>query len=180
MAHTILSEQDRKALVAWHKGLDDGQRGDRAMLRRANAPEDILLTPAFAHFLQKMPKEWVDSYKNHLLDAAIVASTVARVKQNETSHITFARALATPVKSGASKAAMSELRFQQLQKSRTPEDFFRRMKRAIDLLGGKVDVCSLTEDILLWLREYRYGPSDKPQDRLAIRWASDYYQYLRD
>ncbi len=179
MAYSILTEQDRKALTAWHQWLDEN-RGDRALLRRASAADDVLLTPAFAHFLKLMPPDWIEEKCCPLVDAALVAAALARVKQNDAGVSSFARALATPSKDGASKAAMSELRFQQLQKSRTPEDFFRRITRAIDLLGGKVSICSLAEDVLLWLREQRYGPASKPMDRLAVRWASDYYQYLRD
>lgn len=179
MANTILTDQDRKALLAWHQWLDNN-RGDRALLRRVAVPDDALLTPSFAHFLKFMPPDWVGGKRIRLTDAALVAAAVARVKQHDGATTSFARALANPAKTGATKAALSELRFQQLQKSRTPEDFFRRVTRAIELLGGKVNICSLTEDILLWLREQRYGPASKPQERLSVRWASDYYQYLRD
>ncbi len=179
MAYSILTDQDRKALIAWHQWLDDN-RGDRALLRRASAPDDVLLTPAFAHFLKLMPSEWIEEKKTPLSDAVLVAAAVARVKQHDASSSSFARALATPAREGSGKAALSELRFRQLQKSRTPEEFFRHVRRAIDLLGGRVNVNSLAEDILLWLKESRYGSASKPQDRLAVRWASDYYQYMRD
>lgn len=179
MVYSIMKEEDRKALIAWHHWLDEN-RGDRAMLRRANGPDDVLLTPAFAHFLKFMPAQWMEGNRERLTDAAFVAAAVAHVKQNDVANRSFARALATPGKESGSNAAMSELRFQQLQKSRTPEDFFRRINRAVALLGGKANVGSLAEDILLWLRESRYGPAGKPQDRLAVRWATDYYHQLRD
>ena len=75
---------------------------------------------------------------------------------------------------------MSELRFQQLQKSQTTDDFFRRVCRAVSLLKGKAPVLSLADDILHWLREHRYGPASKATDRLAVRWASDYYTEFKD
>jgi CRISPR system Cascade subunit CasB len=172
-----LNQGDAECLRRWWHSLDDN-RGDRAQLRRAQSPDDILLTPAFAHFLQVLPKPWIEDVP--LSDLAMVAAVLARVKTDiSDERATLAKSLATP-KEGGSKAAMSELRFQQLQKSRTPQDFFTRLCRAIQLLGSRANVVLLTEDILLWLTEFRYGPSSKPQQRLAVRWASDYYMQIKD
>lgn len=171
-----LTAESRKALVGWWHWLDDN-RGDRAVLRRATIPDDVLLAPAFAHFLQRMPADWSSNQRIPLTDAALVASVLARVRQSASK--SFAAALAT-AKEGGGKAAMSELRFQQLQKSRTPEEFFTRICRAVDLLGGTADVASLAEDILHWLEEQRYGPASKPDKRLAVRWASDYYANYKE
>lgn len=172
-----LSQSEAESLRRWWRSLDDN-RGDRAQLRRAQSPDDILLTAAFAHFLQFLPKEWVENMS--LSDLAVVAAVLARVKTDILDErATLAKSLATP-KDGGSKAAMSELRFQQLQKSRTPQDFFTRLCRAVQLLGGKANVALLTQDILHWLAEHRYGPASKPGQRLAVRWASDYYLQIKD
>lgn len=175
--YQLLTEQDVKQLRSWHIWLDDN-RGDRALLRRAQSPEDILLSPAFAHFLSRMPAHWRDPDAMKLLDVAMIAAVLARVKTDDDKQ-SFATSLALP-KESASRAAMSELRFQQLQKSRTPEDFFRRLCRAVALLGGKVNIASLADNILQWLREYRYAPARRPDQRLAVRWATDYYTTLKD
>ncbi len=175
-----LKTEDYKALQSWWSALQ-GNRGDRAQLRRAQAPDDVLLTPAFARFLQTMPSYWSDNKSwMPLTDSAMVAAVLARVKyKSENDRISFARALAMP-KEGAGKAVMSELRFQQLQKSHTEEDFFRRICRAIALLDGRVNITSLANDILHWLDESRQGPANKPMDRLAVRWASDYYAAFKE
>lgn len=175
--YQYLTENEVNQLRSWHAWLDDN-RGDRAMLRRAQSPEDILLSPAFAHFLGRMPAHWRDPAAMSLLDAAMLAAVLARVKTDDVKH-SFATALAMP-KESSSRAAMSELRFQQLQKSRTPEDFFRRLCRAITLLSGKVNIATLADNILQWLREYRYAPARQPDNRLAVRWATDYYTALKD
>src|SRR5690606_15448753 len=123
--------------------------------------DDVLLTPAFAHFLKVMPDSWMEGKtgKNTTLsmsDMALIAAVIARVKSEpKKADATFARSLATP-KENSSKAVMSELRFQQLQKSRSPEEFFLRICRALSLLGGKVNVVSLADDIAHWLIEFRY------------------------
>lgn len=173
--HVLRSDEDTKNLLAWWYWLDEN-RGDRAVLRRAETAEDILLTPAFNKFLHFMPNSWRKGHR--LFDSAMVAGLLGRVKENNPK-IPFARALATP-RHGGSKAAMSELRFQQLQKSRDPDEFFRRLTRAIALLGGSVNLISLADGILHWLREYRQSVEKEPTKRLAVRWATDYYTNLKD
>ena len=137
--------EDIQALQRWHEWLEKN-RGDRARLRRAENPEDILLTEAFAHFLQQMPDS--DTWRKNLATSACIAGALSQVKSDRqvNSHIhhkkdaddakrmaSFAEQLATPLE-GKGKAPMSELRFQQLQKSTCPEDFYRRIIRAIQLL----------------------------------------------
>lgn len=168
---------EAEKLANWWVWLDDN-RGDRALLRRANNPDDVLLTPAFAHFIQKMPARWAAGEAAlPLTDAAMVAAVISRVKTP--SEKSFAVALASP-QEGGSKAVMSELRFQQLQKSRTEEDFFRRVCRALALLNGKANIADLADSILHWLSEFRTAPASKPQERLAVKWASEYYSVYKD
>ena len=50
--YRFLQQEDMQALENWHKGLDKN-RGDRARLRRAENPEDILLTDAFFTFWKR-------------------------------------------------------------------------------------------------------------------------------
>lgn len=173
-----LSSDEKKKLRQWWDELDKN-RGDRAQLRRAETPEDVLLTPAFAHFLNMMPARWSGNALIKLTDSAAVAAVLSRVKERE-GDSSFAKALALPKQQGSDRPAMSELRFQQLQKSRTEEEFFRRLCRAVRMLGDRANIVSLAEDILHWLLESRAELAFRPQDRLAVRWASDYYANLRD
>ncbi len=178
-----IDSQDAKALQKWWRWLDDN-RGDRAQLRRIHSPDEALLSPAFARFLQAMPASWREGKTSkgtalNFFEMALIAASIARIKKEPKKEQSFAASLAAP-KEGGSNAAMSELRFQQLQKSHTPEDFFTRICRAISLVRGDVNVASLADDIAHWLVEYRYGPASQPQNRLAVRWASDYYMTLKN
>ena len=163
----------RDKLLEWWVWLD-GNRGDRARLRRVESPDDLLFTGAFSRFLTEMPDSWSDS--GHLPGSALVAAILAQVKGNVTSS-SFATQLATPKESG-DKPRMSELRFQQLQKSQDPTEFYRRLLRAVRMLDGSVNILSLADDILHWMYEYRKGVERNPQERLAFCWASDYYRTL--
>lgn len=188
--HYFLNEEEKQALQRWHTWLDDN-RGDRARLRRAESPEDILLTDAFFHFLAKMPEQWQQN--KPILTSASIAGALSHVKSDKRmpSRIysskdsdapkktaSFAEQLATPPE-GKSKAPMSELRFQQLQKSPTTDDFYRRIIRAIRLLDGNVNIVSLANDIIHWHREFEH-PLDRQLStkRLAVRWATDYFTAL--
>lgn len=166
MKAKILRSHEIEVLNKWWKNLNEN-RGDRALLRRAQLPDDVLLTPVFARFVKMMPNlESGENVSTSLSDYAMVVAVLARVKKNN-NKLSFAESLG---------GAMSELRFQQLQKSRTEEEFFIRICRAVNLLKGEANVIALADDILNWLAEQRFGVSSKPQERLAIRWATDYYK----
>lgn len=169
----LKDDDERRSLLAWWHSLNE-KRGDRARLRRAEIPDDVLLSEPFFHFLQRMPEGWATSYR--LQSSALVSATLAHVKkpQNDKS---FAAQLGTR-KEGTDKPKMSELRFEQLQKSRNPEEFFRRLRRAVHLLNGTVNVLSLSDSILHWMNEYRKGVDKEPLKRLAVSWATDYYKNL--
>jgi len=186
--YRFLTLAEINTLQRWHRRLDDN-RGDRARLRRAERPEDILLTDAFFNFLQKMPESW----REKMLTSAAVAGLLSHVKKDRQALsrgyqpkdkkkprniASFAEQLATPAKS--KKPSMSELRFQQLQKSPTTGDFYRRVLRAIRLLDGKVNILSLANDIIHWHQELDNQIDRKPTNRLAVRWATDYFTALQN
>ena len=170
--YRYLKEEEREKLLVWWYSLEDN-RGDRARLRRAESPDDVLLTAPFFNFLQSMPDRWAE--QSNLPVSAMIAAALGHVKENRKEKA-FAAQLASH-KDGSDKPRMSELRFQQLQKSRTPDEFFRRLVRAIKLAECKVNVLSLADSIWHWMNEYRYGVDREPMKRLAVRWANDYYTH---
>lgn len=176
--YNFISDQTtRDGLMAWRRSLDDN-RGERARLRRAESPDDVLLTEAFFNFLKEMPEKW--SEPKHLPASTLVAAVLAHANTPEKNYQgtdSFAAQLAAP-KDGGDKPRMSELRFQQLQKSHDPTEFFRRLLRAVRMLDRNVNILSLANDILHWMHEYQRGIDRKPQDRLAFCWANDYYRTL--
>ncbi len=166
--------EDIQTIQRWHESLDKN-RGDRARLRRAESPEDVLLTAAFFNFLEEMK---ATNWQEHIpiLTMATIAGVLSHVKPNGENK-SFAEQLATPLE-GKKKAPMSELRFQQLQKSPSPEYFYRRIIRAIQLLKGQVNIVSLSHDIIQWHKEFEHPVSHSPTKRLAVRWATDYFTAL--
>ncbi|MEJ2417466.1 MAG: type I-E CRISPR-associated protein Cse2/CasB [Exilibacterium sp.] len=174
--YTYLSDEDIDVIKKWHASLDRN-RGHRAILRRAARVEDVLLTEAFFGFLTELSKaspKW--RAKRRLYQSALLAGLLSHVKQHIPSK-SFATQLATP-KQDSTRAPVSALRFQNLQKSRTQNDFYRNMLSAIKLLDGKLNLLSMADDVLHWMDEYEHGSSADPQKRLAVNWANDYYLTL--
>lgn len=175
--HILKDPVVREKLRAWRNALDNNL-GERARLRRAESPDDVLLTEAFRNFLQAMPEEWASP--RQMPASALVAAIVAHVNSDEKRQyeaLSFAAQLATP-KDGGDKPLLSELRFRQLQKSHDPTEFFRRLLRAVRILDRNVNIPSLANDALHWMQEYHKGVDRNPQDRLAFCWANDYYLAL--
>lgn len=171
----LKDEKTRKLLLKWWESLKEKNgRADRARLRRAESPNDVLLTESFFRFLRLMPSGWSEPV--NLPASALVAAILAHVNERHEDK-SFAKQLASP-KMLSDRPRMSILRFQQLQKSRDPDEFFRRMLKAVRLAESPINIFSLADSILHWMKEYTYGVTRKPINRLSVRWATDYYLAL--
>ncbi|AOZ52028.1 type I-E CRISPR-associated protein Cse2/CasB [Chromobacterium vaccinii] len=180
----LLDKADReklaKTVAQWRLALDPSdeerrgpfamlKRADRAQLRRCAAPEDVLLQSAFHRLLQELKRQGVAVEADELALAAGVAAHAQHAPGKA-----FARSLGR--KNDVGRVAMSELRFHQLQTCRDEDGFFRQTRRAVDLLGGEVDVGKLAVELLQWVREFRHPDAAlAPKERLKLRWAADYY-----
>ena len=85
-----LHDADPEKLMQWWASLDSN-RGDRARLSRAESPEDVLMTPAFHHFLHVMPERWAT--RDHLYPSAMVAALLSHIRTASQKH-SFAASLA--------------------------------------------------------------------------------------
>lgn len=165
----------RSEIEAWWEWLQN-QRGAKAELRRCDTVEAVLLCGAFR-------KLWVglaatgQRREKDLLAWASVAATLAEVKNKDGAEHSFAARLGCQ-KEKTGKPLVSELRFAQLQKSRDNNTFLRRLRRALALVERKAPLLSLADSVLLWHQEQSGRQSHKPTDRLAVRWAMDYFTAL--
>lgn len=154
----------------WPKGL-------RATLRRCDAIETAMLTEAFRHLWQRLPVEEGEPEwrRNQRLQAwSCIALVVAELREDAPKMPLGARLGQQKRETG--KPCMSELRFQQLMTSRTPEELVQRLRRALALIDKRgVSVVHLADNIALWWREYQGGISPKPTRRLGFVWANDYF-----
>jgi CRISPR system Cascade subunit CasB len=167
------NSEDHTKLMAWWSSLKRNP-GWRAELRRAVSPTDVLLCQGFRYLCYELAGYWTQ--EQNLLGLAAVAGVVAHIENDNGQ--TFATACATPVE-GKDKPAMSELRFAQLQKSRSLDELFTRMIRAIHLMRKSANPVSVADSILHWTKEMVNGDIDSdPRKRILVRWGLDYFQHL--
>lgn len=181
----LRDDQVRKVVATWWSRLHGvenkrsdlqqaNQRGARAELRRSKSLDAVLLTEGFRNLWQAL----VDTgqYRERdMLAWACVAAALAEVRQQPANEsATFARCLGEQ-KDKTGRPYMSGLRFAQLQKSYSGDDFLMRLRRALALINKTAPVLSLTDNILHWFHEQRDNQGARPTDRLAVRWATDYF-----
>lgn len=183
--HKLWDERVQKEVDHWWKQLHGlkvegaspsrvNQRGARAELRRSDTLDAVLLTEGFRNLWQGLGKTGRRRDRD-LLAWACVAAALAEVRgQPSAKNTTFAQCLGAQ-KEKTGKPLMSELRFAQLQKSHSGDDFLRRLRRALALINKTAPVLSLADNILHWFGEQQDNLGVKPMDRLAVRWASDYF-----
>lgn len=181
--HVLWDEAAQEAVHEWWRRLHGNAGGGRAplpsaaraILRRAHAPGDVLLTSGFRQLWFALPDT---VRKNWRMPAwGCVAAVLANVEADVTGK-SFAGTLGAQGDGGSGKPVLSELRFSQLQHSRDLDELLRRLRRTVHLLGGQTNVLSLADDILHWHQEHEYGPGLRPQNHLPVRWATDYFTEL--
>ncbi len=150
----------------------------RAELKRAESPEAVLLTQGFRALWLSLPGSVRDKKSPWMpLAWATIAASLSHVRHwpDENPNQSFANSLGR-IDPNTDKPRVSELRFQQLQSASSPEDFFRRLRRLLKLMGGRSNPLSLASDTLSWFAEHHQLSPRKADKRIALRWAMDYYQ----
>ncbi|MCP4115901.1 MAG: type I-E CRISPR-associated protein Cse2/CasB [Desulfobacteraceae bacterium] len=170
-------EGQRDAVWEWWKLLQNRklsvQRAHRARLRRCHSPDQVMLERGFHELL----RDYVSWPAYQIRGVAMVAGLLAHAKESDSPKgELFGRQLARS-KKGSDTPVLSELRFNQLQKARQPEDIYRLLRRIILLLDREVNVLSLAEFILAWDLDYSFKNHhpDDPSKSLHFKLASNYY-----
>lgn len=177
----LWSQDDRIVVMSWWRmvaGITElpgpSARGLSSALRRCARIEDVILTEAFRLLYFKM----ADSYwvrDESIAGLACAAGVLAHVATDAPAASLAEQCAAR--KEGGSLPVVSEIRFSQLQKSRTIDELFVRMRRTIQLLRRAANVLSVADGILQWYREHELGIHESaPRDRLLVRWGLDYFR----
>lgn len=164
------NSDDHTKLLSWWASLKKNP-GWRAELRRAETPADVLLCQGFRYLCYELAGRWTSEH--NLLGLAAVAGVVAHIENDNGK--SFAESCAT----GTDKPPVSELRFSQIQKSRSLDEIYIRMIRAVHMLNKTVNPVSVADNILHWIKETVNGEIDSdPRSRLLVRWGLEYFQHL--
>lgn len=170
----LWNEEDRGNITEWWVEITgQGNRGFRAELRRAEKPEDVLLSRGFRLLYSRMAGTYWTREEN-ILALAAVGGLLAHIKTNDTTS-SFAGACGSAHKVGG-KVAVSELRFSQLQKSRTLDELYTRMRRTILLLKGEANVLSVADSVFHWYADMVTNKiRENARNRILVRWGLDYF-----
>jgi CRISPR type I-E-associated protein CasB/Cse2 len=154
----------RKALLGWHRQLDEHYRGDRARLRRARDATEILLEPAVYRLRRRLAKEAdVRIGSSRQTHFAIMVALLASVREHAAARHGLGGWLAQP-KAGGRSPTLSELRFRRILAIEEPEALLAPFRRIVRLFGGRIDLFALAQAIYRW-----DGPT-------RIRLAEQYYE----
>lgn len=150
-------DESTTILYEWWKGLEH-DKGERAALRRARNPSEVVFSPACHRLLHQFQQKNYTVYREAL---AAVAGLAAHVK--ETVGGSLAEQMASPRSSGGG-ARVSGLRFRRLLAIDTREELYPLMIRVIRLLDGRVNVANLAQSVYWW------------NEKTRKQWAYDYYK----
>lgn len=181
----ITYPEAQKKLTDWFKVLSerdarlDGEkingRAWRAELRRMSIPYGVMMCEGYDALRRKM-NACMSLRPVDEMALAMFVSVAVYIKAHD-SRLSFAAQLGEKTDD---KPFMSILRFERLQQATEPEEFCLQLIRAVKLRGEKgVNVLSLADSIVLWMREWQQRQEDQPENanpfaRNRIRWASEY------
>lgn len=163
--HQLRNEETRKELLQWWRSLDDVS-GAKAQLRRCSAPVEAALHPQTYRVMQILG--WASSEA-----VSTIAGVLSHIKTGEDDPLPLGQKLAKPSEPGA-PAPFSETRFRQLLKSRDWPEFYRNLRRAIQVLRGQVNPLMVADVILAWDKESRRQEYLAPGKSLKF-WLSEQY-----
>ncbi|MGH8729205.1 MAG: type I-E CRISPR-associated protein Cse2/CasB [Burkholderiales bacterium] len=145
-----------KVLLEWWEGLD-GDRASRAILRRASSVMAVALTSPYQRLYRRLNiSDWAEHRKDRL---AAVVGLLAHVKQNDENTVAKGMSLRDE---GGDRPRVSELRFRRLLESPDLDALFVGLRRVLPLMGHRVNVLALANDIVHW------------GDAVKKRWAYDF------
>ncbi|MBU2885471.1 type I-E CRISPR-associated protein Cse2/CasB [Gilvimarinus agarilyticus] len=144
----------------------------KAILKRCNNLDEVMLSEPFQVLWQFMPEE--KRSPPYMEVAALIAWVLASVRKD--SDAGLAKAMACKAGEGSDRPRVSTLRFQQLIKSRDTAEFARRLRRILHQIDDTVSVQSLAQEVERWYWQSRSAmPEVNPAKRQVLRWAMDYY-----
>ncbi len=145
-------------LRSWWQWLEQ-HRGDRAVLRRASSPTEVVFSPAYHHLLGQLQQQ---EYKVSREALAAVVGLASHVKGDVGTDKSIAQLMAGSRPSG-SGAKVSGLRFRRLLAVTGRDELYPFLIRVIRLLDGKVNLLSLANSAYWW------------NEITRKQWAYEYY-----
>jgi CRISPR system Cascade subunit CasB len=162
-----LQTEVKNALLAWwerqHSPHASGaDRADRAEIKRQSTLDGVACTGAYQRIYRQLlaahtGAPWREDQKDRL---AAVVGLAAHVRERCPWSLPHAM---HQHPEGSDRTVVSELRFKRLVESPDLESLFTGLRRTLPLIGHKVDVGAMADDVFEW------------GERVKKRWAYAYY-----
>ena len=161
----LIKDEERERLFKWWLELLDNS-GRRAQLKRCASPEEAALIPETFKVKTILPKASIEA-------CATIAGILSALKKECLSvSLPLGKQLAVEKNS---RPLFSETRFRQLLSSKTWNELYTHLRRAVGILDGMVNPIPLTEFILRWDWEAKYAATQAPGKSLVFELSRDYY-----
>jgi len=144
----------------------------RAVLRRCTSIDAACMTEGFRALWSALGKVDDQPGKIPIEVCAAIAAVLSQIKTDEPG-LSFATAAGRQNEKG--RIPVSEMRFARLQDARTLDELVTRVRRLLPLIKHNADVSLLAEHIVDWSRQKASNRLIAPSQRIAMRWAMDYY-----
>lgn len=154
------------------KGIMPAPTVYKAQLRRCKSDESTILSEGFRALWSSLPEEITDKSQYTMISWSAIAQVLVFVKVATENSIAFEAGK----KETGDKSIVSELRFAQLQNAKTSEELIMRLRRILQQVKGKTSPVKIAIDIERWFVEQDNNQPHKASERLAVRWAMDYYK----
>ena len=165
----MLSEQELKNSDGYVR---PAPSGEKAKLKRASSVEAVMMQDAFRSLWLQLPEDTTKRTED-LERWAVIATVLMYVSPGHVDNLAKAAGHKQEI---SGKSIVSEMRFSQLQAAKTPNELLRTLRRLLQLIKGKTDPLLLANDIDQWFYEYNQSYPRQVKDRIAVRWAMDYYR----
>lgn len=146
-------------LRSWWQWLEQ-HRGERAVLRRASSPTEVVFSPAYHHLLGKLQQQGYSVNREAL---ATVAGLTSHVKKDTGTEKSMAQLMASP-RTGGDRPKVRGLRFRRLLAVRDRSELYLLLIRVVRLLDGNVNLISMANATYWW------------NEMTWRQWAYDYYK----
>lgn len=153
-------------LREWWQELDDN-KGDRAVLKRADSLNEVVFCPAYHRLLAALRKEgYFVAGAVRLQKLSAIVGLASRIKENIPGE--FGKQLGA-LKQG-DKPAVSELRMRRILACDDLEELYVLLRRAFGILGGSASLSGLAATVWQWESISEKRPFDSRKQL-----AYDYY-----
>lgn len=157
-----------KILLEWWQKLE-ANRGDRAELCRADNPTEVVFSPAYHRFYQRLhlpDKEALATVAGLCSHVKENRNTKKNTKTNQDHFMGIAEQMAESKSQGDDKKAqVSGLRFRRLLTITNRNELYHAMIRIIRLLNGTVNIYDLAKSMYWW------------NEHTKKQWAYEYYEH---